>query len=58
MKLGGQAVAVRLAVNNVFDERYWANVAPTGQNGYNSVDNGTGTLGAPRTVRLQLQVAL
>jgi iron complex outermembrane receptor protein len=58
MDLGGQAVAVRLAVNNVFDERYWANIAPTGQNGYNSVDNGTGTLGAPRTVRVQLQVAL
>jgi iron complex outermembrane receptor protein len=57
-RIGDQAIAVRLAVNNVFDERYWANITPTGQNGYNSADNGTGTLGAPRTVRLQMQVAL
>jgi len=56
--LGGQAMALRLSVNNLFDERYWANVAPTGQNGYNSTDNGTGTLGTPRSVRLQMQVAL
>ncbi|TCP30408.1 TonB-dependent siderophore receptor [Sphingomonas sp. BK235] len=58
LELGGQVMALRLAVNNLFDERYWANVAPTGQNGYNSVDNGTGTLGTPRNVRLSLQVAL
>lgn len=58
LALGDQALAFRLAVNNVFDERYWANIAPTGQNGYNSVDSGTGTLGAPRSVRLQMQVAL
>ncbi|WP_442681393.1 TonB-dependent receptor [Sphingomonas sp. ASY06-1R] len=58
VKVGEQAMALRLTVNNLFDERYWANVSPTGQNGYNSVDNGTGTLGAPRNVRLSLQVAL
>ena len=58
LALHGQVLAFRLGVDNVFDERYWANVAPTGQNGYNSVDNGTGLLGAPRTVRLQVQVAL
>jgi iron complex outermembrane receptor protein len=56
--LNGQALALRLSVNNLLDERYWANVAPTGQNGYNSTDNGTGTLGTPRSVRLQMQVAL
>jgi iron complex outermembrane receptor protein len=58
LELHGQALAFRLGVDNVFDERYWANIAPTGQNGYNSVDNGTGTLGAPRSVRFQVQVAL
>lgn len=56
--LGGEALALRLSVNNLLDERYWANIAPTGQNGYNSTDNGTGTLGPPRSIRLQMQVAL
>lgn len=56
--LGGEALALRLSVNNLLDERYWANIAPTGQNGYNSADNGTGTLGPPRSIRLQMQVAL
>lgn len=45
-------------VYNMSDKGYWVDIAPTGQNEYNSVDNGTGTLGAPRTVRLQMQVAL
>lgn len=58
LRFGDQQLALRLAINNAFDERYWANIAPTGQNGYNSVDNGTGTLGAPRTVRFQVQAAL
>ncbi|OJY64436.1 MAG: TonB-dependent receptor [Sphingobium sp. 66-54] len=58
MDLNGQALAFRLAVDNLFDERYWANIAPTGQNGYNAAGNGIGTLGAPRSVRLQVQVAL
>lgn len=57
-EMGGARVAFRVGVNNLFDERYWANVAPTGQNGYNSVDNGTGTIGAPRNLRLTAQVAL
>jgi iron complex outermembrane receptor protein len=56
--LHGQALAVRVSINNLFDERYWANIAPTGQNGYNSTDNGTGTLGSPRSIRVQMQVAL
>ncbi len=58
LSVGGQEMALRLAINNLFDERYWANIAPTGQNGYNSVDNGTGTLGTPRNVRITMQVAL
>lgn len=57
-KINGQDLALRLAVNNLLDERYWANIAPTGQNGYNRTDNGTGTLGTPRSVRVQMQVAL
>jgi iron complex outermembrane receptor protein len=56
--LHGQALAFRVSVNNLFDERYWSNIAPTGQNGYNSTDNGTGTLGSPRSIRVQMQVAL
>jgi len=51
-------VTWRLNVYNIADEHYWANVAPTGQNGYNSTDNGIGTLGAPRTVRLSMQMDL
>ncbi|MGF7153540.1 TonB-dependent receptor [Novosphingobium gossypii] len=57
-KINGQDLALRLAVNNLLDKHYWANIAPTGQNGYNSTDNGTGTLGTPRSVRVQMQVAL
>lgn len=56
--LNGQALAFRVSANNLFDKRYWANIAPTGQNGYNSTDNGTATLGAPRSIRVQMQVAL
>lgn len=58
----GQRVAFRLSLLNAFGERYWANITPSGQNGYGgtggSADAGTGTLGAPRTVRFQMQVAL
>jgi iron complex outermembrane receptor protein len=45
-----------VAVANVTDERYWANITPTGQNGYTGAGNGLGTIGAPRTVRASLQV--
>lgn len=58
MRLAHTPVALRLSVLNVGDERYWANVAPTGQNGYNGTDNGTGLIGAPRTLRASIQVAL
>lgn len=56
--INGQDLALRLSVNNLFNQHYWANITPTGQNGYNSTDDGTGTLGAPRSVRVQMQVAL
>lgn len=45
----------RLSINNLTDARYWANITPTGQNGYAGTGNGTGTLGAPRTLRASAQ---
>lgn len=54
----GRPVAIRLAVLNVSDERYWSNIAPTGQNGYNSLDSGTALIGAPRTIRASVEVGL
>jgi iron complex outermembrane receptor protein len=56
--IAGRPAALRLAVDNVGNQRYWANIAPAGQNGYTGTDSGTGTLGAPRTVRLSLEVGL
>ena len=55
-QLWGTVASWNLALANVFDERYWANITPTGQNGYSGAGNGTGTLGAPRTLRASLQV--
>lgn len=52
----GRNATWMLAVKNVGNERYWANITPSGQNGYTGAGNGTGTLGAPRTVRLSLQM--
>ncbi|NRF86388.1 TonB-dependent siderophore receptor [Burkholderia gladioli] len=57
-RIAGRKVVLRLAVDNLTNRQYWANIAPTGQNGFNSTDNGTGTLGAPRTVRASIQVDL
>ncbi len=56
LHLAHRPVALRLDVANVNDERYWANIAPVGQNGYTGTDSGTGTLGAPRTVRASIEV--
>jgi iron complex outermembrane receptor protein len=58
MTIAGRQAALRLAVDNVGNQRYWANITPAGQNGYTGTDSGTGTLGAPRTVRLSLEVGL
>jgi iron complex outermembrane receptor protein len=56
LRLDNRPVVLRFAVDNVGDERYWANIAPVGQNGYTGTDNGTGTLGAPRTYRASIEV--
>ena len=58
MKIEGKPVAFRLALDNINNDRYWANVAPSGQNGYTGADSGTATLGAPRTVRFSIEVGL
>ncbi|MNR90712.1 Ferrichrome receptor FcuA precursor [compost metagenome] len=55
-QLMGRPTTWRLAVNNVTDKRYWANIVPSGQNGYTGTDNGTGTVGAPRTIRASMQM--
>lgn len=57
-KIAGKSVTLRVAVDNITNRHYWANIAPSGQNGYSGTGNGTGTLGAPRTVRASLQVDL
>lgn len=57
-KIAGKPVALRIGVDNITNRRYWANIAPRGQSGYSGSDNGTGTLGAPRTVRASLQIDL
>lgn len=56
MQMWGTVATWNVAVANLTDERYWANITPTGQNGYTGAGNGTGTIGAPRTVRASLQV--
>jgi iron complex outermembrane receptor protein len=58
MQVSGRPVALRLALDNIGNERYWANVAPAGQNGYTGTDSGSGTLGSPRTVRFSIEVGL
>lgn len=55
--IGSHRLAVRLAINNLFDSRYWALIAPTSANGYDGIANTMGTLGTPRNVRLSLETA-
>jgi iron complex outermembrane receptor protein len=57
-RIHGKPVTFRLAADNVGNSRYWANITPSGQNGYNSTGAGTGTIGAPRTVRASFQLDL
>ena len=54
--LWGALASWNLAIDNITGERYWANITPTGQNGYSGAGNGQGTLGAPRMVHAALQV--
>jgi iron complex outermembrane receptor protein len=56
MRVADRPVALRFDAANVGDARYWANIAPVGQNGYTGTDSGTGTLGAPRTFRFSIEV--
>ncbi|CDG85447.1 TonB-dependent receptor [Janthinobacterium agaricidamnosum] len=55
-KLIGKAATWSLSARNIGDRQYWANITPGGQNGYTGSGSGTGTLGAPRTVRASVQV--
>lgn len=55
-QIWGRPTTWRLAVSNVTDERYWANITPNGQAGYAGTSAGTGTLGMPRMVRLSMQM--
>lgn len=57
-RLLGKETTWSLSVRNLGDRQYWANITPSGQNGYTGAGNGSGTLGAPRTVRAALQVNL
>ncbi len=55
-RLGGVVANWTLAVDNLANRRYWANITPSGQNGYTGAGNGTGTLGTPRLLRASLQM--
>ncbi|MES2262492.1 MAG: TonB-dependent receptor [Pseudomonadota bacterium] len=55
-RLVGKDATWSLSARNLGDRQYWANITPSGQNGYTGAGNGTGTLGAPRTLRASLQV--
>ena len=55
-KLMGRSTTWRLAVNNVTNQTYWANITPSGQNGYTGAGNGTGTVSAPRTIRASVEL--
>jgi len=48
----------RANLYNVTDTRYWANITPSSQNGYNAAGASTGTLGNPRTIRISIQADL
>ncbi|MES3010564.1 MAG: TonB-dependent receptor [Pseudomonadota bacterium] len=54
-RLMGNAANFNVSINNAANERYWANITPSGQNGYSGAGNGQGTLGTPRTVRATAQ---
>ncbi len=55
-RLWGFVANWNLTVDNLADRRYWANITPSGQNGYTGAGNGTGTLGTPRWVRASFQL--
>jgi outer membrane receptor protein involved in Fe transport len=51
----GQAVTLRLMVNNVADKRYWSTVAPSNITGTNK-GSMVAHVGAPRTLALSVAV--
>lgn len=57
-RLLGREATWSVSARNLGDRQYWANITPSGQNGYTGAGSGSGTLGAPRTVRAALQVSL
>jgi len=54
----GRPATWRLTVSNLANARYWANISPSGQNGYSGAGSGTGTLGAPRQLQASVQFDL
>jgi len=60
VRYSGQAgqypLVFRLTLNNVTDKHYWANITPSGQNGYLGSGTGNSTLGMPRMLRASIQM--
>ena len=55
-RLWDTAVTWNVAVDNVANRHYWANITPAGQSGYTGAGVGNGTLGMPRMVHIDMQV--
>jgi len=53
---GKYPIIWRLTLNNVTDKHYWANITPSGQNGYLGSGAGNSTLGMPRMLRASIQM--
>jgi len=60
VRYAGQAgrypLTFRLTLNNVMDKHYWANITPSGQNGYLGSGAGNSTLCLPRMLRASIQM--
>lgn len=54
-QVAGKATTLRLALNNITDERYWSTVAPSNITGTNK-GNMVAHIGAPRTVSASVSV--
>jgi len=46
----------KLMVNNIANKHYWANITPSGQNGYSGGGTGNATIGQPRMVYTSLSI--
>jgi len=49
-------VTWKLMVNNIADKHYWANITPSGQNGYSGGGTGNATIGQPRMIYTSLSI--